>query len=138
MPDLSAEIEAVKAVYAAINRNDMAAALRDFDPAIERVEPPGFPGTGTYHGLEAIKTHFAKARAAWAEGACEPRRVIVAGNNVIVLVDVNVRLQTENEWRRGKVADVFTFRGGKVVLFRTFVDAQQALDWAGVKDPDMQ
>jgi hypothetical protein len=124
--------EAIREAYAALNRNDIPGFLAIFDPEIERIEPPGFPLSGTYHGLAAVTAHFEKARRTWAEGSCEPERVIVAGDRVVVLVHVRVRLKNETEWREGRVGDVFTFRNGKVIQFRTFADEKQALEWAGL------
>ena len=40
------------------------------------------------------------------------------------------------EWREGRVADVYTFRNGKVIEFRTFGDERQAVQWAGVQVSD--
>jgi uncharacterized protein len=68
----------------------------------------------------------------WAEGSCEPERLIVAGDKIIVFVDVRARLKHEVEWREGWLADVYTFRNGKVIQMRSFPDRRQALEWAGV------
>lgn len=135
-PTLAAETDALKEAYAALNRNDIAAFVTVFDAQIERVEPADFPQGGTYHGLAAVTAHVSKGRGTWAEGSCEPERFIVAGDRVIVFIHVRVRLKTETEWREGRVADVYTFRNGKAIQWRTFGDEQQALDWAGVKTSD--
>lgn len=133
---LAAETEAVRAAYAALNRNDIPAMVQAFDPQIERIEFAESPQGAAYRGLEAVTAHIAKARATWAEGACEPERMIVAGDRVVVLTHVRVRLKGETEWRQGRTGDVFVFRNGKAVLFRTFADPRQALQWAGVATPD--
>ncbi len=135
-PSLAAETEALKEAYAALNRNDIPAMVQAFDPQIERIEPADFPAGGTYHGLAAVQAHVSRARETWAEGSCEPERFIVAGDKIIVFVYVRVRLKQETEWREGSLADVFTFRNGKVIQMRTFADRQQALEWAGVKASD--
>ena len=139
---LAAEIEALREAYAALNRNDIPGIMALFDPRIERIEPADFPQGGTYRGLEAVGAHVSKARGMWAEGGCEPRRFIVApphpppGDRIIVLVHVRVRLKDEKEWREGRIADVYTFRNGKAIEFRTFADEGQALEWARVKPSD--
>lgn len=138
-PSPAAETQALRDAYAALNRNDIPGFVQLLDPQIERIEPADFPLSGVYHGLEAVTAHFVKARGSWAEGSCEPERFIVAPpgaageDRVIVIVHVRVRLKHETEWREGRVADAFTFRNGKAVQFRTFVDEQQALEWAGLK-----
>ena len=130
---LTPEKEAIREAYAALNRNDVPGFVRIFDPQIERIEPADFPQGGTYRGLEAVTAHVSKARATWAEGGCEPERLIVAGDRVIAIVNVRVRLKHETDWREGRTADVFTFRnGGKVIQFHTFFDERQGLEWAGV------
>ena len=135
-PPLAAETEAIREAYAALNRNDIPGFVKVFDPQIERIEPADFPQGGTYHGLEAVKAHVSKGRGTWAEGSCEPKRFIVAGDRVIVFVHVRMRLKHETDWREGRIADVFTFRNGKATQFRTFADERQALEWAGVKAAD--
>jgi ketosteroid isomerase-like protein len=133
-PPLAAEIEAIREVYAALNRNDVPAFVAVFDPQIERIEE--FPGGGTYHGLAAVTAHVSKARETWAEGRCEPQRFLAAGDRVIAFIHVRVRLKTETQWREGHTVDVYTFRNGKITQFYTFIDERQALEWAGVKTSD--
>jgi len=123
----------LREAYAALNRNDIPAFVRSFDPGIERIEFEGSPQGGRYQGLEAVKAHVSKGRGTWAEGGCEPERFIAAGDRIIVLVRVRVRLKHETEWREGQTADVYTFRNGKAVEFRTFAEARQAFVWAGVE-----
>lgn len=133
---LTAEAKAVKEAYNALNRNDVSAFLAIFDPMVERIDPPGFPGGEIYRGIEALRELVTLHRGNWAEGSCEPRRFLVAGNRIIVFAHVRVRLKQETEWREGDVADVFTFSNGKAVQFCTFVDSRRALEWAGVEDPE--
>ena len=129
----AAETEAIKEAYAALNRNDIEGFVKNFDRQIERIEFEGLPTAGTYRGLEAVKEHVANGRSTWAEGGCEPERFIVAGDKVVVLTHVRVRLKGHTDWLEGRTGDVFTFRNGKVIQFRTFADAQQALEWAGAE-----
>ncbi|CAN5473486.1 hypothetical protein BH09PLA1_BH09PLA1_05710 [soil metagenome] len=132
-PSLTAEIESLRQAYAALNRNDIPGFVELFDPQIERIEPADFPMGGTYHGLEAVTAHVAKGRGTWAEGGCTPQRFVVAGDRIIACVDVRVRLKNETEWRQGRAADVFTFRNGKVIQFRTFFDERRGFEFAGAK-----
>ena len=135
-PSLAAEIEAVKETYAAINRNDIPAAVKAFDPQMEWIEPPHYPGAGTHRGHAEVMANISKGRNTWAEGSCEPERFIVAGDKIIVFAYVRVRLEHEMEWREGGIADVYTFRNGKAIQMRHFPDRQQALEWAGAKASD--
>jgi ketosteroid isomerase-like protein len=118
--------------YAALNRNDIPGALEAFDEQIEWIEPVEFPGGRSCHGIEDVTAHLSRARDRWAEGACEPERFIAAGDRIIAMCHVHVRLTGATEWIDGRLADVYTFRDGKVVQKRTFGDPRQALEWSGV------
>ena len=130
--NLATETEALREAYDALNRNDIPGFMQIFDPEIERVEPEGFPTSGTYRGLESLTAIFSQARSTWAEGSCEPERFLVAGDKVIVFVHVLVRLKDRSDWIDARVADGYAWRNGKAIQFRTFVDKQAALEWAGV------
>lgn len=124
------EIEILKQAYAALNRNDIDGFVRDFDPQIERIEFEGSPMTGEFHGIEAVKTHVTAGRSTWAEGECSPEQFTVVGDKIVVSCHVRVRLNDQTKWLEGRTGDVFTFRNGKVIEFRTFADEQSALEWA--------
>ncbi len=129
---LAAETETLRAAYAALNRGDVSAMVALFDPQIEYSEPAGFPGAGTYRGRGELERHVTKMRGQWAEGTCEPERFIMAGDKIVVFAQVHVRFENHTDWIDGPVTDVYTFRGGTAVHWRTFADREQALEWAGV------
>jgi ketosteroid isomerase-like protein len=133
---LAAEIEAVKEVYAAINRNDIPAAVKAFDPQMEWIDPPPSPGAGTHRGHAEVMANLSKGRNTWAEGSCELERFIAAGDKIVVFVHVRVRLKDHTEWIDGRIADVYTFRNGKAIQMRSFGERQEALAWAGAKASD--
>lgn len=128
---VTAETEALSEAYAALNRNDVDGFVGLFDPQVVRIESDLFPGGETYHGIEAVKAHVVQGRSTWAEGGCEPERFRVFDDKIVVSVHVRVRLKDGADWLDGRTADVFTFRDGKVIQFRTFADESQALGWAG-------
>lgn len=133
-PALAAEIEALKKLYDALNRNDIDGVLDALSPDIVWMEWPGKPGGGTYRGREAVKAHFSKARANWAEGTCTAERFVAAGDKVVVFIHVHVRVKGETDWREGRHASVYTFRDGKAIEQRIFDDTQEALVWAGARE----
>jgi len=130
-PALAAETETLKETYAALNRNDIEAAVMPFDPQIAWIEPSHYPLGGTYQGRAAVQAHLSHARSTWAEGTCEAERFIVAGDRIVVSIYVHVRLKHETEWREGRHAAVYTFRNGKAIEMRIFDDEHEALEWTG-------
>lgn len=130
--DSSQQIEVIESLYSALNRDDIPAVLALFSPEATRVETEGFPPPGIYRGLAEIDAHFRKGRETWAEGGCYPEKILAKGDRVAVLVRVKVRLKDRQDWIEGSTGDVFTFNGGKIIEFRTFMEQQKALEWAGV------
>lgn len=128
------EIEVLEEFFAAINRNDVPAITKDFDPQIVRVEPEGFPTAGTYRGLAEVQEHITKGRGTWAEGTCVPEKFLVNGDKVVVYLYVWVRLKGSPDWVGGRFADGFVFRNSKIIQYLSFGERVEALKWAGIED----
>jgi ketosteroid isomerase-like protein len=132
-PGFEAQERAVREFYAALNRNDIPGFLSLLDPEIEFIEPSDYPEGGTTRGIADVEALLIRARGTWAEGGCEPERIVAAGDRIIAYVHVHVRLKDHTEWIDGRLADVFAFRDGKISHKRTFDQPEQALDWVGVE-----
>jgi ketosteroid isomerase-like protein len=133
---MNTNVEVAARFYAAINRNDMAAIAKDFDPAIVRIEPEGFPTAGTYRGVTEVQDHVRRGRGTWAEGSCEPEGFFVSGGKVVVYLYAWVRLKDKTEWTGGRFADGFVLRQGKIIEYRSFGQRADALKWAGIEDQE--
>ena len=133
MHPMSIETEALERFFDAINRNDMQAITRDFDPDIVRIEPDGFPTAGTYRGIAQVQQHVTTGRGTWAEGTCDPEKYLQNGDKVVVYLHARVRLKGSTEWVGGRFADGFEFRNGKIVQYLSFGERAQALEWAGIE-----
>lgn len=129
---MSTKVEVLEQFFAAINGNDMQAISKDFDPHILRVEPEALSSAGSYRGIEAVREHVRTGRGTWAEGSCEPEQFFVNGDKVVVFLYAWVRLKDAADWSGGRFADGFAFQNGKIVEYRTFVERDQALEWAGI------
>ena len=134
MRPMSTATEVLKQFFAAINRNDMQAITKDFDPEIVRIEPEGFPTAGTYRGIAEVQEHVRRGRGTWAEGTCEPERFLENGDKVVVYLHARVRMKDSTEWVGGRFADGFVFRNGKIIQYHSFGERAEALEWAGIKD----
>lgn len=119
----------MKKIYEAINHNNIPAALEFFDPSIVRVEPEGFPTSGTYKGLTEVGIHFSSARSTWDEGECRVEEIETHRDKILAIVHVHVRLKDKAEWVAGRVADVWTFRNGLVTDFRSFLTLEKAKEF---------
>lgn len=135
---MTPEVDALTHFFAAVNRNDMGAMTRDFDPQIVRVELHGSPAAATYRGIAEVQECIRAGRGTWAEGSCDPEKFLVKGEKVVVYVYARVRLKGATDWTGGRFADGFAFRNGKITEYHTFGERVQALDWAGIEDPELR
>ncbi len=124
----------LKEFFEAINRNDMKGVTDHFDRDIVRVEPPGFPTSGTYRGIEEVRAHIIRGRGTWAEGTCDPEKFLENGDKVVVYLHARVRLKDATEWIDGKFADGFVLRDCRIIHYQTFAERREALVWAGMDD----
>ncbi len=124
--------DVVKELYTALNLGDIPAVIELFDPQIERVEPKGFPTSGTYRGHSELLKHFSQARETWAEGGCYPEQFINLGNKVVVFVHVHVRLKDKIEWIDAHIADGYVLKNSKLLEMHTFFKQEEALEWIGI------
>jgi ketosteroid isomerase-like protein len=131
---MSTATEVLQRFFAAINRNDMQAIVKDFDPEIVRIEPEGFETAGTYRGIAEVQEHVSKGRGTWAEGSCDPEAFFENGDKVVVYLHASVRLKDSTEWIGGRFADGFVLRDGKIAQYLTFWERADALKWAGIED----
>ena len=133
---MNPEVDALKRFFAAINRNDMQAITRDFDPQILRVEPDGFRSSGIYRGIAEVQENVRTGRGTWAEGSCDPEKFLIEGEKVVVYLHARVRLKGATDWTGGRFADGFMFRDGRITEYRTFWERAQALEWAGIRNEE--
>lgn len=129
---MSKNIELLTAFYDAIDRNDIAQATKDFDPGVVRVEPEGFPTSGTFHGIAQAREHLAAGRGSWAEGTCRPEGFFERDGKVVVYLHAWVRKKGATAWTGGRFADGFVMRDGRILEHRSFAERAQALAWAGI------
>ena len=134
---MNPEVDALKHFFSAVNRNDMQAMIRDFDPQIVRTEPAGFPTAGTYRGIAEVQANVRTGRGTWAEGSCETEKFLTKGDKVVVYLHAWVRLKGATAWTGGRFADGFAFRNGKIIEYHSFAERAQALEWAGIHDPEL-
>jgi ketosteroid isomerase-like protein len=128
-------IAELRVAYAAFNRGDIDTAVHLLSPDVEWIEPHEFSGGGVYHGIEGAKRYLSRSRASAQQVISEPERFIPSGSRIVVFVHARVLPNGANAWQDVRLADVYTFRHGKVTQMRAFADRQKALHWVGMAEP---
>ena len=124
----------LRAAYAAFNRGDIDAAVQFLDPNVEWIEPAEFPGGGSYHGIEGAKQYLTQSRAGAGQVISEPERFIITGDRIVVFVHARVLPKGSNTWQDIRLADVYTFQGGRATKMHAFANRDDALRWAGASE----
>jgi ketosteroid isomerase-like protein len=120
-------IAELRAAYAAFNRGDIDAAVGMLDAQGRGVEPVEFPNGGACHGIDGAKRYLAQSRAAAAQVISEPEQLMPAGDLIVVFVHARVLPKDSDNWQDISLADVYTFRDGKVTKMRAFENRKDAL-----------
>ena len=133
--DRHPETEPLRRYYEALNAKDFAALSEAFDPEIEWQEPSESPEGERWHGRDAVRKHFEEGLGKWAEGTCVSEGFVEAGDRIVSLEKVDVRLEGREDWVRGRLAAVFVVRDGLIAQARIFWDRGDAFRWVGLEPP---
>lgn len=130
MDQRSTEIGELRAAYAAFNQGDIDSAVKCLDKNVLWMEPAEFPGGGIYRGREEAKRYLSQSRNGAASVVSVPEKFVVSGDRIVVFVHAKVQSKADDTPQDIRLADVYTFRDGRVVEMRAFSDQQEALRWA--------
>jgi ketosteroid isomerase-like protein len=118
----------------AFNREGVEGAMRYFDRDAE-VYDPDAPADRPYRGREAVAAFLSQLVEGTGQIQVRDFDLIPAGDRVVGLIHAEWRSEggeTEIELRD---AHTLTFRDGKIVYWRAYLDRDEALADAGL-DPD--
>jgi hypothetical protein len=121
-------------------REDMlskAAERWDLEIELDVSETPVLDLRGIYRGRDAVKRFWREWLAAWATMRFE-YELIGAGDRVVMLFDPRMRgRSTGIDMPMGKVAWVFTYRGGLLVHQKFYMGQSEALEAVGLSEQDV-
>jgi ketosteroid isomerase-like protein len=102
------------------------------DPAVEWDSTQRLPDGKVVRGIEAATRSARSWLGAFEDYSREVEELIDAGDNVVSVVRVWGKGKGSGAPVEGRIAQVWTFRDGKVVRYREFPDRAQALKAAGL------
>ena len=113
-----------KRSYEAFERKDLDAVVADMDEEIRWEQAQGLPHGGLYEGLAAVRRNVFEPLDAewWSEFHAVPSEFLDAGAEVVVLGRYTGRAKETGKPLDVPYVHVWTFRDGKAVRFRQFLD----------------
>jgi ketosteroid isomerase-like protein len=133
----SANLDIVRAIYAAWERGDFSSAAWA-DPQIEFAFAGG-PEPGSWTGLAGMAEGYREWLRAWEDFRAKPEEYrVLDGERVLVLVRNSGRGKTSGlELEEQSVANLFHLRQGKVTRIVVYLDREQAFADLGLApEPD--
>ncbi len=126
-------VEIVRRVYDALNRNDWDAAFRDAHPDIEITFQRG-PLAGTNRGRETPEALLRDVRAAFEAWIIEPLEFLESGNQVVVIVKNRVQPKGSDAEFETRNGHLWTIHGGTILSLEGFPNADDAVEAAGLRE----
>jgi ketosteroid isomerase-like protein len=124
---IAADIELVKAMFAAFAARDLETVLALADPAIELTAVTGEQAgrSEPYRGHDGVRAYFRDVAAVWEELRLTPREFRAAGALIVVTGRVSARSSSRTV--SGSTGWVWRVRDGKVVYVRVYESAADAI-----------
>jgi ketosteroid isomerase-like protein len=127
-------VEIVRRMYDALNREDWDAVFRDTHPDFEVTFKEG-PRAGTHRGREALQGVADDLRAGFESWIGEPLDFFESGDEVVAVVNNRLRPKGgtagEFAYRNGSV---FTIRDGEIISVVGYPTPEEALEAAGLSE----
>ena len=131
-------VEVAQRAVEAWNADDLDAFLAELDAEIEwypSIEP-GLEGKATtYRGHDGARKAWREYRGeAWERLTSRPQEFRDLGESVLMLGQMDFTARTTGIEFSREVAELFEFRGGKIVRARDFLTHAEALEAAGLSE----
>jgi uncharacterized protein len=128
-------VEIVRRGYEAYNRGDVDGVVADFARDCEYIATGALPGTrGVFRGPEGYEQFIAWVRSEFDDARIEVTELIDAGNRVFVSVTLRGRGRQSGVPTTWSFWQVWTMLDGEVVRGQAFVNRDEALEAAGLRE----
>jgi ketosteroid isomerase-like protein len=129
----SQNVAAVRRYMDAFNRLELDAVIADLDPDAELHEWPEAPGARSYRGAEGVGAAIDAWLETWEWMRVEIEDIVDAGDHVFITLHQRAKGKQSEAEVETRSFNVYTFREGKVICVRLFLDRESALEAAGIR-----
>jgi ketosteroid isomerase-like protein len=128
------DVERLRQGYEAFNRRDIDAWLEGFHPDAETHDLSSIPDAPVRRGHGALREWVSMMDDIWVDGRYEPEEFIDAGRAVVVAVRGTARGRGSDIPMDVEMFHVFEMQGGKVRRAWSYLDRDEALQAAGLRE----
>ncbi len=119
-PRSSADI--VRDLYKAFAAKDIETIRSIFDPDIEWIQLPGFPG-GHHRGADAVLANaFTRLRTEWTDWRAVVHEWIDAGSSVVAIGVYTATNNATGKPMEAAFAHVYDLKDGRIIRMRQYTD----------------
>jgi ketosteroid isomerase-like protein len=122
------DVERLRGVYQAFNESGVEAVFERLAPEFQVRDRESSPDRQTRYGREGIKQLFDSYMEAFDALRLEPDEFIDADDEIVVSLYQLARGKGSGAEVIGRIAHVWTLRGGEAVRLRIFADKKRALE----------
>jgi ketosteroid isomerase-like protein len=131
-----ADIETLRAGYAAVSRADWDAAMLVAHPNLEWITPDRVLLPGTYRGPEAVRRYFEEQAETFEEVTVEPEEFFERGDQIVAFVLICVRPRGSTAMVQSRIGHLWTMCDGKATRCEVFPQREKALEAVGLSEQD--
>ena len=131
-------IEVAKAAHRAMQARDLEALLELCCEDIEWRQDPRFVEPGTFRGHEGVLKLHESLYETFEDFDLAPERYMTAGDKVVVFLHISASGQGSGIAVDNDVANVLTFRDGKIAVLEIYLDRSEAAEDAGLSEQDVR
>jgi ketosteroid isomerase-like protein len=124
-------LQAVEEAFEAYFRGDLDALADLADPDVVVTQIAELPDAETFHGRRGLIEVIDAWQAAWDDVRVERLSTRDMGDHVVTTIRQRARGRSSGVEVEGLFTFVFTLKEGRLVRWRMFVDAAQALEAVG-------
>jgi ketosteroid isomerase-like protein len=130
-------VASVRRFVDAFNRRDLDSVVADIDEAAELHEWPEAPGAQSYRGAEGVRAALDTWFESWDWMRVDIEDIFDVGEHVLVTLHQRAKGRSSEAEVEIRSFNVYTFRDGKVIGIRLFLERESALEAAGIA-PDQE
>ena len=127
-------VEVVRAIIEAWSAGDFARARAAMHPDIAWYDPPQQPGQLLRRGHAGVEESIRNWLGAWEDWRYEPGEMLDAGDQVLVIGRQSGRGKGSQVEVSADLFHLWTIRNGMAVEMRMFMERDEALSAAGLRD----